>query len=72
MIAQSYHDTVMAHIHSLHGEMDEITVLAERQDGQQTVYLVDYKGTKCTAIFNPFVCEYYADDIYGVIKEDIT
>ena len=59
-----------AHIHSLNGEMDEITVLGNRQEGSQTVYIVDYKGVKCKAIFNPFVCEYYADDKYGVIKED--
>ena len=39
-----------AHIHSLDGAMDEITVLDSRQDGVQTVYIVDYKGVKCTAI----------------------
>ena len=59
-----------AHIHSLNGKMDEITVLSSRQEGSQTIYIVDYKGVKCTAIFNPFVCEYYADDKYGIIKED--
>ncbi|MBR7176997.1 MAG: hypothetical protein IKD26_02150 [Clostridia bacterium] len=46
--------------------MDEITVL--EQIGDNT-YKVDYKGTICTAIFNWFNCTYYADDIYGVIKE---
>ena len=35
-----------AHIHSLGGEMDEITVLDQRNDGRQTVYIVDYKGVK--------------------------
>lgn len=60
----------IAHIHSLNGKMDEITVLSSRQEGSQTVYIVDYKGVKCTAIFNPFVCEYYADDKYGIIKEN--
>ena len=60
----------MAHIHSLDGKMDEITVLDERMDGNQRVYIVDYKGTRCTAIFNPFVCEFYADDKYGIIKEN--
>ena len=43
--------TTMAHIHSLGGEMGEITVLDQRNDGRQTVYIVDYKGVKCTAIF---------------------
>ena len=60
----------MAHIHSLGGAMDEITILDSRQDGAQTVYIVDYKGVKCTAIYNPFSNAYYADDKYGIIKED--
>ena len=60
----------MAHIHSLGGAMEEVTVLDSRQDGVQTVYIVDYKGVKCTAIYNPFSNAYYADDKYGIIKED--
>ena len=60
----------MAHIHSLGGAMEEVTVLDSRQDGVQTVYIVDYKGVKCTAIFNWFANAYYADDKYGIIKED--
>lgn len=59
-----------AHIHSLDGAMDEIIVLDSKQDGQQVVYIVDYKGVKCTAIFNWFANAYYADDKYGIIKED--
>ena len=59
----------MAHIHSLDGALDEITVLDSKQDGVQTVYIVEYKDVKCTAVFNPFVCAYYADDKYGIIKE---
>ena len=59
-----------AHIYSLDGAMDEITVLDSKQDGQQVVYIVDYKGVKCTAIFNWFANAYYADDKYGIIKED--
>ena len=58
----------LAHIHSLNGKMDTVTVLEKNTDGTQTIYIVDYKGVKCTAIFNPFVCEYYADDKYGIIK----
>ena len=59
-----------AHIHSLDGAMDEITILDSRQDGSQTVYIVDYKGVKCTAVFNCLSNAYYADDTYGIIKED--
>lgn len=60
----------MAHIHSLGGGMDEITVLDSRQEANHVVYIVDYKGVKCTAIFNWFANAYYADDKYGIIKED--
>ena len=38
-----------AHINSLRGAMDEVTVLEEL--GNNT-YIVDYKGVKCRAIFN--------------------
>ena len=56
----------MAHINSLKGEMAEITVLDKVGDND---YIVDYKGVKCHALFNWFVCEYYADDIYGRIEQ---
>lgn len=59
-----------AHIQSLDGAMDEITVLDERMNGRQTTYIVEYGGVKCIAIFNPFTCTYYADDVYGIIKEN--
>ena len=32
-------------------------------------YIVNYRGVKCHALFNWFVGEYYADDIYGIVKE---
>ena len=55
-----------AHIYSLDGAMAEITVLEETGNND---YIVDYKGIKCHAIFNWFVCEYFADDVYGKVKE---
>lgn len=55
----------MAHIHSLNGEKAEITVLEKVGDND---YIVNYNGVKCHALFNRFVCEYYADDIYGVVE----
>ena len=58
--------TAKAHIHSLNGEMDEIKIIGETQQGKQTVYIVEYKDVICTAIFNCFTCSYYADDIYGI------
>ena len=54
-----------AHIHSLDGAMDEITVLGEDMKGNQPIFIVDYKGVKCTAIVNYFTFSYYADDKYG-------
>ena len=54
-----------AHIHSLDGAMDEITGLGEDMKGNQPIFIVDYKGVKCTAIFNYFTFSYYADDKYG-------
>ena len=56
----------MAHINSLNGKLAEITVLENVGDND---YIVEYNGIKCHAIFNWFVCEYYADDVYGIIKE---
>ena len=50
----------MAHINSLNGEMAEITVLEKVGDND---YIVDYKGVKCHALFNWFVCQFYADDV---------
>ncbi|MCM1532362.1 MAG: hypothetical protein NC114_08845 [Ruminococcus flavefaciens] len=60
--------TVDAHINSLDGGMDEITILEERQQGNQKYYIAKYKDIFCTAIFNGFTCSYYADDKYGVIE----
>ena len=56
----------MAHINSLNGEMAEITVLEKVGDND---YIVNYKGVKRHALFNWFVCEYYADDVYGIVEE---
>ena len=57
-----------AHIHSLNGKIDEITILGETMQGQQKVFIVDCNGIRCTAIFNCFTGTYYADDKFGVIK----
>ena len=48
-------------------EMDEITILEKVGDND---YIVDYKGVKCHALFNWFVCAFYADDIYRIVKEE--
>ena len=46
--------------------MDEITVLEQVGDNN---YIVDYKGVKCHALFDWFVCAYFADDVYGIVKD---
>ena len=56
----------MAHINSLNGEMAEITVLKELGNND---YMVDYKGVKCHALFNWFVCQFYVDDIYRRVEK---
>ena len=56
-----------AHINSLKGEMDEITVLEKVGEND---YIADYKGVKCHALFNWFVCQFYADDVYGKINTE--
>lgn len=45
---------------------DEITVLEKVGDND---YIVDYKGVKCHALFNWFVCAYFADDVYRRVAE---
>lgn len=57
---------VLGHIHSLNGEMKEVTVLEQKDNVN---YVVEYGGVKCTAIFNWFNCQFYVDDKYGIIKE---
>lgn len=57
----------MAHIHSLKGEMREITVLEKVGDND---YIVDYNGVKCHALINWFVGQFYADDIYRRIENE--
>ena len=58
---------IQAHIKSLNGKKDNVTILKKVGDND---YIVDYNGIKCHAIFNWYVCDYYADDIYTIIKED--
>lgn len=59
--------TVSAIVHSLGGLIDEVEIIAEKGNNK---VLVRYKGVYCTAIFNPFVCMYYADDMYGRLTEE--
>ena len=63
--------TVKAYIHSLKDQEHDRHVLGEaeiikRIEGNQ--YLAEYKGVRCTAIFNPFAGAYFVDDVFGIIQ----
>ena len=63
------HDIIVpAHIHSLKGRMDQVKLIKHNFADNNHV-IVEYKGKRCTAVWNPFVLAYYVDDIYGVIPE---
>ena len=60
---------VMAFIRSLKDTEQDRHVLDEaiiiKRIGDN-LYMADYNGVKCTAIFNPFTGRYYVDDVHGV------
>ena len=60
---------VIARIHSLNGELARVKMIC-KPDEHKNQYIVEYRGVKCTAIYNPFTCCYYADDVYGVIDDE--
>lgn len=62
---------VQAYIHSLKNHEHDRHVMGEaeiiRQIGDN-LYLAEYRGVRCTAIFNFFTGAYYVDDVYGIQK----
>ena len=62
---------VEAYIHSLKDREHDRHVLDQaeiiRQIGDN-LYLAEYNGVRCTAIFNFFTGRYYVDDVYGIQK----
>ena len=58
---------IQCHIHSLNGEMRSCRVIARDNAGNPSI--VEYESKKCTVIYNPWN-GYYADDIYGIVKEN--
>jgi len=62
---------VKAYINSLKDKENNRHVLGEATIIEKTgdnVYLAEYNGVKCTAIFNFFTGYYYVDDVYGVVE----
>lgn len=51
-------------------KLQEVELLDSKTDENgSTVYTVKTNdGIVCRAIFNPFNCCYYADDVYGVME----
>jgi hypothetical protein len=45
---------------------DTVTILEHKDNNNVTAR---YKRKKYRAVFNPFVCCYYVDDLYGLIAE---
>jgi hypothetical protein len=56
---------IKAQVHSLQAQ-DEVTILHEKNNND---VIAEYKGKRYTAINNPFVCLYYVDDLYGLLKD---
>lgn len=52
-----------AKIRSLNS-IEKVTIREKVGNNQ---YLVDFRGTACVAMFNPFEGMYYVDDIYGAL-----
>lgn len=64
---------VQAYIHSLKDRETDRNVLGEAEIIKcigDNLYLAEYNGFRCTAIFNFFTGCYYVDDVYGIVKED--
>ena len=57
-----------AYIQSLNKGLSRPTYTDEITVGDND-YIVDYKGVRCHALFNWFVCAYFADDIYRRVTE---
>jgi hypothetical protein len=64
---------VKAYINSLKDRENDRHVLGDAtiiKSIGDNLYLAEYNGVKCTAIFNFFTGSYYVDDVYGVVKDE--
>lgn len=62
---------VEAYIHSLKDHEHDRHVLGGAEIIQSigdNLYLAEYNGVRCTAIFNFFTGRYYVDDVYGIVE----
>ena len=65
MKVQAYIHSLKDHEHNRHilGEAEIIECIGDN------LYLAEYNGIRCTAIFNFFTGAYYVDDIYDIQNE---
>ena len=56
---------IKAHIHSLGGKLETVTII-DNNDINHVI--AQYHGEYYTAVFNPFVGQYYVDDKFGHIN----
>jgi hypothetical protein len=62
-------------IHSLKDKKNDRNVLGEAtiiKSIGDNLYLADYNGVKCTAIFNFFTGHYFVDDVYGIQEQGVS
>lgn len=65
---------VKAYIHSLKDQAHDRHVLGEAEIIKRigdNLFLAEYNGVRCTAIFNVFTGAYYVDNVYGIQGEDV-
>ena len=59
---------VQAYIHSLKDREHDRNILGEAEILERigdNLFLAEYNGVRCTAIYNVFVGRYFVDDLYG-------
>ena len=64
--------TVEAYIHSLKDKVSDRNVLGKAEIIESigdNLYLAEYRGVRCTAIFNFFDGHYYVDDVFGIVND---
>ena len=71
---RDYINKCQCYIHSLKDNENNRHVLGEAtiiKSIGDNLYLADYNGVKCTAIFNFFTGYYYVDDVYGIQEQGV-
>jgi len=54
-----------AMVHSRKGTEEPTAIVTIIEHRDNNTVIAEYNGQRYSAIFNPFVCLYYVDDIYG-------